>query len=218
MADSPQRLIIPPMEIFETAGRASWNHHTHAATALLLSAKRHPPSHYQLQFVSSSRRPCGDRRITIGRRKKATNRSGPTSVSTGTSSIKCSPWGATTGYSIGIYQDASHTYDTRASVPPAAAATAWFPFSWCMHYLVRAKPLRYALGLQLFQSLAVRESVGLREEVAHELVVVCHRLSLQQHRALRLTVPHKIGGDDPSLQEVQTQFQTDHLERTRGEA
>lgn len=66
--------------------------------------------------------------------------------------------------------------------------------------LVRTQELGYPLGLELILRLAVREGIRLGKEVAHELIVVSHRLSLQQDRALRLAVAHEICRDHAALE------------------
>ena len=59
-------------------------------------------------------------------------------------------------------------------------------WSVALEQLVRAQSLRHALRLQVGHALAAGQRVRLREEVAHQLVVIAHHLAraLQRHLAL----------------------------------
>ena len=65
--------------------------------------------------------------------------------------------------------------------------------------LVRTKGLIDTLGDKILQRLAIRQSIGLREEVGHELIVVGNRLSVHVNRCLTLAETNEIGRYDPSL-------------------
>mmetsp|Transcript_8032 Transcript_8032/g.23909 ORF Transcript_8032/g.23909 Transcript_8032/m.23909 type:complete len:337 (+) Transcript_8032:235-1245(+) len=70
--------------------------------------------------------------------------------------------------------------------------------------LVRAQLLRHSLGGQIVHRLAVREGVGLSEEVGHELVVIRDRFAVEAYRGLRFAEAYEIGGNDaiPLMQEL----------------
>ena len=65
--------------------------------------------------------------------------------------------------------------------------------------LVRDKLGKHPLGRELLGGLAVRQGVGLREEVAHELVVVGDPLSCQLHGLLGGHGGDKVARDDAAL-------------------
>lgn len=66
-------------------------------------------------------------------------------------------------------------------------------------YLVRTKPLWDTLSLQLLFRLTKCQSVGLREKVAHQLIVVGNLFSLEHDGTLGLAVAYKVRRDNAAL-------------------
>ena len=64
---------------------------------------------------------------------------------------------------------------------------------------MRLQVLGDVLRLQVLHALAVRQRVGLGEEVAHQLVVVAHRLALALQRRLALAEADEVARDHATL-------------------
>ena len=71
----------------------------------------------------------------------------------------------------------------------------------CLGTLVRQELLSDTVAFQLLQSLATGKSVGLREEVAHELVVIAHWLAVEVFRRRALTQSDEFCRNGAALEE-----------------
>ena len=65
--------------------------------------------------------------------------------------------------------------------------------------LVLQKVLSYTLFLELLDSHAKSQCIGLCEEIGHQLLMIRHGLSINLDWVLRLCVPDELSGDHPAL-------------------